>query len=235
MKVVGYSWAVGEAGEAASQTDEGTSSIWKYAKKRRWQAPVQLEDPREAFRDFDHRPRGGDVFRALRPGDILVIPDQSHLFRTASQGLAILHRMKERQLAVHCVSLGGDCLQGRLFETLVLILSPLAEFEIEAAGERLRAAKRTARDSGRYMGGNLPFGHVINSNGNVVPDGTRDRVLKQIVKLRVEGRSLRTISVELRSRGHAISHTVVASLLKSIGYDAADLGRGLRPGSGRRT
>ena len=235
MRVVGYSWAGGQEDEDTFEPDETTKAIRLYLKKRKWDGPIQLEDPTEALLDFHLRTAGKDVVGMLQPGDVLVVPDQSFLFSTASQGLLFLRHMRNRQISVHCINHGSDIVQGKLFEIFVLILSPLAVIEPRLPGERARALKRKARDEGRYLGGNAPVGYRLSPDGMLIPDGTQKKLTRQILRLKAKGLSLRMIAAELQKLDVRISHVSVSRILKSVGYVSkrASLARRVQLASGK--
>lgn len=231
MKIIGYCWASEQAeNDDLPEPGEGVSLIWQYLKRRRWNGPVHLESRDEAFIDFHMRTAGKDVSSLLRSSDVLVVPDQSYLFGSASQGLAFLKMMHQRSVAVHCVDRGANISQGKLFETFVSILEPLAQAEPQFLRERMRLRKRAGRLNGRYLGGNVPIGFTVNRQGQLEANGNREAMLKMALRLTMKGLSLRAVAEELQKRGYPISHTGVDRLLKSVGYSSLKLAR---PDGGR--
>jgi putative DNA-invertase from lambdoid prophage Rac len=221
MKIIGYCWASEQAeNDDLPEPSEGVRLIWQYLKRRRWNGPVHLESPDEAFVEFHLRTAGKDVLTLLRPSDVLVVPDQSYLFRSASQGLAFLKMMHNRQVAVHCVDRGANISQGKLFETFVSILAPLAQAEPRLLRERIRLRKRQGKVMGRYLGGNVPIGFSVTADGHLEANGNREAILKRVLELKMKGLSLRAIASKLQDRGYRISHTGVDRILKSVGYSA---------------
>ena len=221
MKIIGYCWASEQAeNDDPPEPGEGVRLIWQYLKRRRWNGPVHLESPDEAFVEFHLRTAGKDVLTLLRPSDVLVVPDQSYLFGSASQGLAFLKMMHNRQVAVHCVDRGANISQGKLFETFVSILAPLAQAEPRLLRERIRLRKRQGKVMGRYLGGNVPIGFSVTADGHLETNGNREAILKQVLELKMKGLSLRAIASKLQDRGYRISHTGVDRMLKSVGYSA---------------
>ena len=218
MKVLGYKWAEAQADDDGDGPDKVTLEIQRYMSRRGWAGPVQWEDPREALVEFHRRPNGGAILRALRSGDILVVPDQTVLFVTASQGLAVLQQMQKAGIVVHCANLGADVTSGRLHDTLVEILSPLAQVEAGLPGLRARAIKDRERMKGRYLGGKVPIGAQKLADGRLEADGTRKRLARQALRFKAKDLSLRQIADEFKSRGVVISHTAVDRLLKEAGY-----------------
>jgi len=218
VKVLGYKWAEAPVEDDSDRPDEVTLEIQRYMGQRGWAGPVQWEDPREALVEFHRRPNGGAILRALRSGDILVVPDQTVLFVTASQGLALLQQMRGVGIIVHCINLGADITTGKLHDILIEVLSPLAQVEAGLPGLRARAIKDRERIKGRYLGGKVPIGTRKLADGRLEEDGTRKRLARQALRLKAKGLSLRQIADELKSRGIVISHTAVDRLLREAGY-----------------
>ena len=214
MKIIGYSWAQ-DINEEEDSPDENTMLVRQYMRRRRWTGPVQLEEVTEAFIEFHLRARGKELVSSLRSGDVLLVPDQGYLFRTASQGVDILQHMRRQKIGLHCINFGEDITQGKLYEHFIAILSPLAEFEVNLPSERARLIKKRDRQKNRYLGGNAPIGFVVDNTGQLRDDGTRGRTIKLIIRLRAKGLSFRAISIELKKRGINVSHSSVSALLKS--------------------
>ena len=110
--------------------------------------------------------------------------------------------------------------QGKLFETFVSILEPLAKAEPLLMRERMRQRKRQGKLMGRYLGGNVPIGFSVSNDGDLETNGNREAILKMTLRLKMKGLSLRAIASELQNRGYRISHTGVDRILKSVGYSA---------------
>ncbi|MDW4551578.1 hypothetical protein R5H32_19720, partial [Defluviimonas sp. D31] len=125
----------------------------------------------------------------------------------------------------HCVDRGANIAQGKLLETFISILEPLAQTEPQLLRERMRLRKREGRLMGRYLGGNVPIGFSVNPDGELEANGNREAILKMVLRLKVKGLSLRAIAVELQKRGYSISHSGVDRLLKSVGYSGKNPAR----------
>lgn len=216
MKIIGYSWAATQPDKDSIESEEVMELITRYLKRRRWEGPIQLEDPDEAFMDFHLRPAGGSVLEKLRQKDVLVVPDQSYLFSSASQGLTFLRRMADRHIAVHCIDRGADIAQGRLFDLFVSILTPLARSETQVLREQMIERKRRERLRGRYLGGKPPIGCTVDVDGNLKVNSTKKKITRQILNLKAKRLSLRKIASEMQRRGLQISHVGVSRILKSL-------------------
>lgn len=221
MRVFGYGWA-DEAIEDVINEPRGVSRIREYARRRRWgDCPVQLEDRSAAFQPFQQRPSGGALLATLKKGDALIAAELGDLFRSAVAGSTFLELAKARGVAVHCIDLGGDIMSGKAAEFLQAAVSMLAHFEPSLSRARARTRIQAARKSGRYTGGNAPFGYVVGADGKLKPDPNRRKVVRRILQLKATGLSLRQVAAKLTSDGLKISHNSVRKIITSARYQSA--------------
>jgi len=218
MKIIGYSWAPHEVVDGDSEPDKATAQIRRFMIRRKWDGPVQLEDPSHKLADFNERPCGQNILSMLRRGDVLLIKDHGSLFSKASQGITTLGLFKERGITVFSIDLNGDISKGRLYDLLISILQPLKELEPLVSQAQAKFIKERDRKNGRYLGGNPPIGYGIRSDGTLADKGIRKQLIRKILRLKANGLSLRQIATELQSSGITISHSAVNGLLKSAGY-----------------
>jgi putative DNA-invertase from lambdoid prophage Rac len=215
MKVIGYCWAgeVEEGNEAPGQTIP--QQIQLYAKRRRWPVRIQFEKPDHAFTEFAQRPWGRELLGMLLPGDILLVPDPSFLFRTPGQGRALLEVLRKKKAAVHSMDCGEDLVSEKSAPVLMSVLQAMEAFEAIVPAVRMRSRKRQQRIEGRYLGGNPPFGFIVDKDGRLRTDPKKLQALNFMKKRRAQGASLRVIAAELVKKGIDISHSGVASALRA--------------------
>jgi DNA invertase Pin-like site-specific DNA recombinase len=215
MKVIGYCWAeeVVEGDKPAGETVP--QSIQLYAERHRWPVRIQFERPDYAFTEFAQRPWGRELLGMLRPGDILLVPDPSYLFRTPGHGRVLLETLIKKKVAAHCMDCGEDLTSQKGAAALMSVLHALEGFETQMSAVRMRSRKRQHKTEGRYLGGNPPFGFTANKDGKLRPDTKKLQALNLMKKRRTQGASLRAIAAEVAKKGIKISHSGVASALKS--------------------
>jgi DNA invertase Pin-like site-specific DNA recombinase len=98
-------------------------------------------------------------------------------------------------------------------------LAAVAQFERELIFDRIKDAKRNLRRAGKHQGGGRPFGYQFGkTNGHgrareLIPDLEEQAAIADVIALRADGRSLMYIRDEMRSRGHRISHQLVANTI----------------------
>src|SRR6185436_15997571 len=80
---------------------------------------------------------------------------------------------------------------GRL---VITIMAAVSQWERQAIGERRRDALHHKRNQGHRVG-NIPFGSRLAADGQYLePDATEQSALREILRLRGEGTSLRGIA-----------------------------------------
>jgi DNA invertase Pin-like site-specific DNA recombinase len=159
------------------------------------------------------RPEGGKLLALLQPGDIVITPKLDRMFRSAVDALDVLGRLKERNVSLHMIDLGGDTTGNGISRLVFTILAAVAEAERDRIRERITEVKRDQRRSGRHLGGSVQFGFTLGPNGMLVPEPTQQRAIKRAKVLYQRGFSLRTIRDDLAKRGHLISHVLVGKLV----------------------
>jgi hypothetical protein len=79
---------------------------------------------------------------------------------------------------------------------------------------RLSAGRFAQRQDGKYLGGDVPFGYALGEVGQLVESPEQIAVVDQIVTMRREGQSLRSIAGEMKRRSFQVSHVTVRRLLR---------------------
>lgn len=218
MKVIGYCWAE-VVEEGRESPDEAVQqSIKLYAKRRRWPVRIQFEKPEQAFMEFAQRPWGRELLSLLHPGDILLVPDPSFLFRTPGHARAILEALRRKKVVVHSMDCGEDLASDKGAAVLMSVLRAMEAFETKVPAARMRDLKRQQKLDGRYLGGNPPFGFTADTVGKdriLRADPKKLQSLNFMKKRKAQGASLRTIAAELCKKGIKISHSGVAAALQA--------------------
>lgn len=215
MRAFGYCWA--EVGDDGAETISTMprSMIESFIKKRKLvQRGLYFEDRSQSITPFHQRDRGQEIDRLLRKGDLLVIPSQDCLFRTAMHAVLIFQKFRKQGISVQCLDLNMDIIFGPQADLIQSILQPLSRSEASLVSDRVRRQKQLGKAAGDYLGGKPPFGFKIDNSGKLVPDQKQRAAMKKIIALRAEGLSLRAIADEMRRKGVQISHMGVYASLK---------------------
>jgi hypothetical protein len=76
-------------------------------------------------------------------------------------------------------------------------------------------AKADQKARGRYLGGKVPFGFRLGDDGELVAHEAEQEAIREIGRLRAQGKPLRAIAEAVRAKGVQISHEGVAGVLRS--------------------
>lgn len=147
--------------------------------------------------EFKDRPEGSKVFSLLKSGDMLIIPKIDRGFRNIRDALNTLHELKQRQVSVHFIDLGGDATTNGISQVLFTILGAFADFERERISQRISEVKQVQKANGFWTGGNPPFGYRVNEDGRLEANPDQAEALAAILRWKEEGYSLRKISDKL--------------------------------------
>lgn len=161
------------------------------------------------------RPQGSRLWASLKSGDVIVCLKLDRLTRSPRDALELLEACRARGVGLIIGDMGtGDVTKGAVSAMLVGILSSVAGFERERNGERVAEVKAAQRRDGRYLGGPVPFAHVlVERDGEKyvqVDEQLRDRVLD----LRRREFSVRGICVELGKDGVSVCQPAVAKFIR---------------------
>src|SRR5215203_2937564 len=107
------------------------------------------------------RPEGARMLGQVRPGDVIITPKLDRMFRSALDALDVLARLKDRDVSLHMIDLGGDVTSNGISKLVFTILSAVAEAERDRIRERIADVKRDQRSRGRFLGGSAPFGYRV--------------------------------------------------------------------------
>ena len=168
-----------------------------YAMMRGWPEP-------ECFIDrgvsgsvpFADRPEGKRLLETVEKGDVVITAKLDRAFRNAADALATLEELKDQNVGLHMIDLGGDVCGNGISKLIFTILSAVAENERDRIRERIRDVKRHLASQGVYGGGKRPFGYDI-VDKRLVPNAQEQEALVRMRALRAEGRTYREIAALL--------------------------------------
>jgi DNA invertase Pin-like site-specific DNA recombinase len=147
--------------------------------------------------EFRKRPVGSKLFGLLQPGDLLIIPKIDRGFRNIRDALNTLHDLKQMNVSVHFIDLGGDATTNGISQILFTILGAFADFERTRIAQRISEVKQDQKAKGFYVGGTAPFGYLVNEEGRLEADPEKRLELDAIFRWREEGFSYRRIAEKL--------------------------------------
>jgi putative DNA-invertase from lambdoid prophage Rac len=163
---------------------------------------------------INERPEGKALFALLEKGDVVMSPKLDRLFRSALDALVVVEDLRKRGVALHLLDLGGDISTNGLSKLFLTIAAAFAEAERDRIRERVGQTKVDQRAQGRFLGGVVPFGYRREGELLLV-DPEQQKAIREIKRLRVQGKALRAIAEAMKAQGVVISHAGVSNVLKA--------------------
>jgi len=164
--------------------------------------------------EFKAREKGVELLHRLRFGDKVISSTLDRIVSSSAEVLELVETLREMNVELHIVEFGGDivCESSSInFERAARVFSSLDK---RKSTERIKTVKSQQRTQGRYLGGSRPFGYMIHDNGRLIEYPLEQRLLKKIIDLKRQGKSLRAISNEISTPVLPISFKTVQRLLQ---------------------
>jgi DNA invertase Pin-like site-specific DNA recombinase len=202
-----------------SEKDQGTEAeiraLYAYSHQRGWAVSEIFHDCAVDWRlDLAARTEGGRLLESLRSGDLVLIHSLERMFSSCYDASLVLELMRRNEHALHVASLDAEVTDPEWVMDIVSASRLFAELERRRSTERIRKIKSKQRSKGRYLGGSRPFGYMIHSNGRLIENPLEQKVLKRIMQLRDQGKSLRAIATEVSTPIAPVSFKTVQRILQ---------------------
>jgi len=195
-----------------------TLSIRKYCLQEQWFLMETVRDLDISWNvDFACRENGARLLELLRPGDIIVTSCLERIFSSCHDAVSTIEQLKQKDVGLHIAQLGGDVTNSEYMVKFERVARMFSGLEKRRSAERIKRVKQKQRSKGRYLGGSRPFGYMIHENGRLIENPMEQRVLKRIVQLKRDGKSLRAISKEVSTPIVPVSFKTVQRLLQRHG------------------
>ena len=165
-------------------------------------------------REFFKREAGKELNSLLQAGDVILCSKLERICSSSHEVMNLLAKLKEKSVRLHIVELGGDITNPELFVNFAKVCEIFSALEKRKSAERIKGVKQRQRKQGRYLGGSRPFGYMIHENGRLIENPMEQRVLRKIMVLKKQGKSLRSISGEVSTPVMPISFKTVQRLLQ---------------------
>ena len=167
--------------------------------------------------EFANRPEGSRLLEEISHGDVLIFPKLDRGFRNTRDALNTLHLLKERNVSVHSIDLGGDVTGNGVGAIIFTILSAFASFERERIAARISEVKQMRKAQGYYVGGRRGFGFDV-VDGKKVPNHEEQGLLEQMRAMKESGLSLRAIHQWLnREQGVKLAYSSLRNAIEKGG------------------
>ncbi|MBL4820950.1 MAG: recombinase family protein [Gammaproteobacteria bacterium] len=164
--------------------------------------------------EFSGRASGLRLLNLVREGDIVITSSLERIFSSCHDAVVTIESLKQKGVALHIVQLGGDVTEPLFTVNFERVARMFSALEKRRSAERIKGVKQKQRSKGRYLGGSRPFGYMIHENGRLIENPMEQRVLKRIIQLKKQGKSLRSISREVSTPLVPISFKTVHRLLQ---------------------
>lgn len=190
-------------------------AVQTYCLEKHWYMTESVRDSDCNWtQEFHKRPNGKRLLSMVRTGDAVLVSKLERIVSSSQEAVKLIGKFRERQVGLHVVELGGDITSSAFnvpFEKVTRLFSSL---EKRKSAERIKGVKQRQRKQGRYLGGSRPFGYMIHENGRLIENPMEQRVLRRIMDLKKQGKSLRAISNEVSTPVMPISFKTVQRLLQ---------------------
>lgn len=164
--------------------------------------------------DFAERPEAARLLELLEEGDVVLAHSLLRIFSTCEDMEATVRRLRKKRVRLYIADLGGDITDERFQPPFGRVMKAFSRLEKRRSTERIKTVKVHQRQKGRFLGGSRPFGYMIHSNGRLIENPMEQRVLKKIIEMKNQGKSLRAISSEVSTPMMPISFKTVQRLIK---------------------
>lgn len=150
------------------------------------------------------RPAGKRLLEDAGPGDVIVASKLDRLFRSASDALSTLERLRARKIDVILIDMGVEPVTSNGAAKMFFgMMSLVAEFERERIAERMTDGRRGKRLRNGHIGGSAPYGYRVVGKGRdavVEPIEEELDVARMIINMSVK-RPLMDVVRELKQLG----------------------------------
>jgi len=200
MKAIGYvRVSTGRQAREGVSLDVQEERIRAWAKANGATAVSIFRDEGKSGRRVSNRPGLAAALDALKPGDSLIAYSLSRLVRSTVHAGRMLERLRKAQVSLVLLTENIDT-RGAMGEFVFTIIAALAQLDSAIISERVSDAFATTRSRGRKGPGSAPFGYFVRG-GKLVPKAKEHRALRDMVKRRQSGESLRKIARHLEAAG----------------------------------
>lgn len=190
-------------------------SIQTYCLGRNWYMTESLNDNNCSWNQELHkREQGKRLLDIIKPGDVILCAKLERIVSSSQEAVKLIRKLRDRHVHLHIVELGGDVTNPELSVAFDQMAALFSSLEKRKSAERIKGVKQRQRKQGRYLGGSRPFGYMIHENGRLIENPMEQRVLKRIMDLKRQGKSLRAISSEVSTPVMPISFKTVQRLLQ---------------------
>ena len=201
--------------ELASILEPEMLAMQTYCLHQQWYMTESLRDEDCNWGlEFHKRLNGKRLLHNVRAGDVILCSKLERIVSSGSEAVDLIRRLKDKGVALHIAELGGDITMKEFLVNFEKVADVFAALERRKSAERIKCVKQKQRQQCRYLGGSRPFGYMIHENGRLIENPMEQLVLRRIMELKKQGKSLRAISGEVSTPVMPISFKTVQRLLQ---------------------
>lgn len=190
-------------------------AIQTYCLQHSWFMTETIRDDNCSWsQEFRKRENGKQLLSSLKAGDVILCSKLERIVSSGAEAVKLMSQLRDKQVQLHVVELGGDITSLDFTVNFEQVAKLFSSLEKRKSAERIKGVKQRQRKQGRYLGGSRPFGYMIHENGRLIENPMEQRVLKKIMELKKQGKSLRAISNEVSTPVMPISFKTVQRLLQ---------------------
>ena len=163
------------------------------------------------------RPEGKALFALLEKGDVVMAPKLDRLFRSALDALVVVEDLTQARRRVAPARPRRRHLEQWPVQAVPDDRRRLRRGRARPDPERVGQSKADQKARGRFLGGTVPFGYRrAGEDGEfLVPHEAEQEAIREIKRLKAQGKALRAISEAMKAKGFVISHEGVSRVLKA--------------------
>ena len=173
--------------------------------------------------ELAERPEAARLLEGLQPGDVVLAHSLLRIFSTCEDLERSVRLLRRKRVRLYIADLGGDICDDQFHLPFARVMKAFTRLEKRRSTERIKTVKANQRRKGRFLGGSRPFGYMIHSNGRLIENPMEQRVLRKIIEMKNQGKSLRAISSEVSTPMMPISFKTVQRLIKR--HAAGEMGQ----------
>lgn len=204
-----------EADELDAILEPEMLAIQTYCLRQSWFMTETLRDSNCNWNyEFSRRESGKRLLSLVQPGDVILCSKLERICSSSHEVQTLIQKLRAKSVQLHIVELDGDITDSEFSVNFGKITEVYSALEKRKSAERIKGVKQRQRKQGRYLGGSRPFGYMIHENGRLIENPMEQRVLRRIMELKKQGKSLRAISSEVSTPVMPISFKTVQRLLQ---------------------
>ena len=187
-----------EAFEKGSSRETQIKKCTNYASIKDLIIDEVVEEQYSGQITFDRRDKAFELLKKLKPNEHIICSNLDRFCRNTLSLLQMIQKFKKKKIYLHfvdlnCETTGSDAI-GNVFLTM---LSCFAQFTAEQTSQKIKSYKERMKTENKFSGGKMTFGYDKDENGFFVPVEKEQEVIREMLLMRKQGKSYRTISKQI--------------------------------------